>query len=65
MLRAASSSTVIAMDSTTGVSQGAALLIAGHGLPSLQQATFALPDAYTADLLVNYANEWNNKVRKD
>jgi sugar (pentulose or hexulose) kinase len=65
MLRAASSSTVIAMESMTGVSHGAALLVAGHGLPILQQATFALPDSYTADLLINYAKRWNIKVQEN
>jgi tetrahydromethanopterin S-methyltransferase subunit D len=56
---------VIAMESMTGVSHGAALLVAGHGLPILQQATFALPDSYTADLLINYAKRWNIKVQEN
>ncbi len=62
MLGAASSSHVIPMDSTTGTSQGAALLGAPNRGLSSQVAAYLSPTAETCSLMSTYAKEWNLAV---
>ncbi|MBD0865888.1 MAG: FGGY-family carbohydrate kinase [Rhodobacteraceae bacterium] len=70
MLGVASSSPVVAMDSTTGTSQGAALLVAAAGNYRTEKASCSerkrpvvpVPDEQIRNLLTSYAREWNTKV---
>lgn len=62
MLGAASSSSVIAMDSTTGTSRGAALLIATDGTDTQNKPAFPAPDEQIANPLLSYARAWRAKV---
>lgn len=65
MLGAASSSPVAPMRSTTGTSQGAALLVAAGGDQTLQHQTLSAPDDEIGNLLSIYAREWNAKASAD
>jgi sugar (pentulose or hexulose) kinase len=59
MLGVASSSTVIPMDSTTGTSQGAALLVATDRYDHPENAATPVPEERLASLLASYARDWN------
>ena len=58
MLGEASASPVIAMNSTTGTSQGAALLAVADGVQHPKAPPVSAPDEHTRDLLTMYAKEW-------
>lgn len=62
MLGVASSSIVIPMDSTTGTSQGAALLVANDGYDAREIAANPVPDRRLGQLLANYAQDWNART---
>lgn len=61
MLGAASSSRVVPVDTTTGTSQGAALLVDRHGVRT-DEAGSPLPDRHLEDLLSTYAEAWIARV---
>jgi len=62
MLGEASASPVIAMNGTTGTSQGAALLAAADGTHNQMGPTVSAPDQETRNLLSTYACEWQQEV---
>lgn len=64
MLGVASSSTVVPMDSTTGTSQGAALLVATDGNHDQENTANMVPDEQLQNLLSTYARDWNALVRR-
>ncbi len=64
MLRVATSSPVVPTESSTGTSQGAALLVAPsdaqrHSTPKLQ-----FPEKKLSDMFRRYAAEWNNSLAR-
>jgi sugar (pentulose or hexulose) kinase len=64
MLLAASSSPVVPMDSTTGTSQGAALLVANDGFLDQKGLVVASPDEQLKTLLPAYARHWKTLRRQ-
>ncbi len=62
MLGATSKSSVIPMDSTTGTSQGAALLVATAGVAQRRIPAFPSPDEECAALCASYARAWRDTV---
>ena len=62
MLGAASSSPVVSMDSATGTSRGAALLVATGADPKQQRTIISVPEEQIRELLSSYAREWKAKV---
>ena len=65
MLDAASFSFVIPMDSATGTSQGAALLIAASRAQQGQSPPFLAADQELKNLCRSYASEWNAQAGKN
>ena len=64
MLGEASASPVIAMNSTTGTSQGAALLAAKDGPRNPKGSPVSVPGEQTRDLLATYAREWKTSCNR-
>lgn len=64
MLGVASASPVIPMDSTTGTSQGAALLVATGGNHDQRKPANPVPEKQLENLLSIYARRWNALVRQ-
>ena len=64
MLGAASASPVIPMDSATGTSQGAAMLVAAPGARERPRPAPAFRDEPVMDLCADYASQWNAAVKE-
>ncbi|MEO0654079.1 MAG: carbohydrate kinase, partial [Pseudomonadota bacterium] len=62
MLGVASTSPVVRMHSTTGTSQGAALLAAPRATQQRPTPPHPKPDEHTQQLCLRYAREWNASV---
>ena len=62
MLGAASSSPVVPMDSTTGTSQGAALLVEAKAAPQRPKAALPAPEATMSEQLSAYALDWRARI---
>ena len=64
MLGAASHSSVVPMDSATGTSQGAALLVASGEFSQHQMPAFLVTNTRMSEALSRYAAKWNYRLAK-
>ena len=65
MLGVAASSPVVPTESSTGTSQGAALLVAPNEAQQHQIPAFPVLDRQVKNAFWHYATEWNNNIIKD